>query len=216
MKLYVNKELVMPLGKQVSQMAHAYCAFVLGCYDFDKYQFKCSIDYINQLLINSEICFIDYLGMQNADIKIIDQAHTVFNKPTFTTAIKLTYEELNFSKYCSNPHQISEETDVRMILIVNKAYRKKQNKLDFLKESSMYYAHGLINILKEFNVHNQYYDIILRWVTGSFAKITLNSDDLMNSYNDIDCIQQNKEGYVLLGPLLKIQQTELINKLRLL
>lgn len=212
MQLLINSELSMPLGKQVSQMAHAYCAFVLGCYNFNQHQFKCKKEDLQNLLINSQISYILSSQMQEASIQIVDNAHTVFKEPTLTTALNLTDNELQLTAYQHNSHVEQSNTDVRMVLIVDKSYRKGINKQHFLKESSLTYAEGLIPILENLKDHKIHLNTIMQWVQGSFAKITLNCENIKDIPISTQYLSYQKEGYLLLGPLYKKEQELILPK----
>lgn len=215
MRLQINQEISMPLGKLVSQMAHSYCALVLGCFDFNTLSFRCNIDHLINAIKESEISLSSIQEMNQSTIQIVDQAHTVFNHPTLTTALMLTNDELNQFDFKPHTHEVTSHTDVRMIMIVNQQYRKSINKSCFIAESSQLYAKYLIQLLMNLKENNDIpRDNLMQWCNGSFAKITLNSNDTELSQKlTIPFLEYNS--YIIVGPISKEQQG-ILSQLKLL
>lgn len=219
MNLYVNNALNMPLGKLISQIAHAQCAVVLGCYDFEHKRFKVHPDTLYSALNTTHIEYVNVQNMQENIIRIVDQAHTVFDKPTLTTSIHLSDSEIDHLHFQHNEFEATESTDIRMILIAEKSFRKSMNKQVFIKQASLAYAYHLIQLLTFFDSLTQHQQhCLMQWSKGTFAKITLNATtEDIQQLRFVPYTYQISllEGMLVLGPDSK-DQFEVVNHLKLL
>lgn len=185
--LKLRKDLGMPLGKEVSQCAHAMGALVLGCFDFNKRQWK-SVAAKTLFTSGDESLWTNALTIVNVeqpcilpdcDIVIVDQGHTVFKGvPTPTVGLCLEGATKVLLGFSENAHEPTT-TSVRMVLAVNKSYMRA-NKATFLKSAVVLYTRQIIRSLVSFaegELSKEEEEAFLAWCQGAFAKISLVGDE---------------------------------------
>lgn len=173
----VRNDLGMPLGKLIAQGGHAAGAILLGAYDFKQERWKNQIPELAsyqkqsiQIQLGSEV------AMSGADVVIEDQGHTVFNVPTKTAAAFISPEQKQALGWQPNPFTPST-TDVRMVMVVNKAYRKSLPKPEQISQGIQVLALACLNALKQYAYSELEVKAYMKqWAQGSFAKIVLNAE----------------------------------------
>lgn len=165
-----------PLGKVVAQTAHALCAVVLGSFDFNKNQWKTPL--AKSLWQTLDVsCFDIALSSEapaDACVVIEDQGHTVFDKPTITTAAKVDTALLNAISFKPHPHNLQSEVNYRMVLVSDKSKRKSVPKQEFIKRATLAYAKSLAYWLTHIDsLDAEELHALNNWINGSFGKIAL-------------------------------------------
>lgn len=171
----------MPRGKIIAQASHALSSFVLGCFDFESFEFR-QKEKIAELI--SEISSTEIISLSDDDFKqkdfliqIEDHGRTVFKGvPTLTTGLDCgleLQEKFGFIKNCFEDSK-EEQLSVRLVHLVNKSYARQ----DFNKaicDCVVLQSKHLIEFMhnKEFSKSQDF----LSWAKGSFGKIVLVSDE---------------------------------------
>lgn len=171
----------MPRGKVIAQASHALSSFVLGCFDFNSFEFRKPqrIEELMQEISRTEIIPLsdDEFKREKFLIEIQDHGRTVFKGvPTLTTGLLCdsgVEEKFGFIKNSFEDSK-EEQLSVRLVHIVNKSYARK----DFNKSISdcvILQSKHLIEFMqnKEFAQSEDF----LSWAKGSFGKIVLVSDE---------------------------------------
>lgn len=210
--LKLRKDLNMPLGKEVSQCAHAVGALILGCFDFNKRQWK-TVAAKTLFTSGDSSLWVDAIKivsvdqpciMPECDIVIVDQGHTVFKGvPTPTVGLCMSAESKNLLGFSENSHE-PVSTSVRMVMAVNKTY-VRANKETFLKSAVVLYAKQIIRSLMGLasgTLTEEESSAFLAWCQGAFAKITLvgnaeSVSDVRSALAEVSahnyCIQSNAD-----------------------
>ena len=173
----------MPLGKIASQAGHALGAFVLGCFDFEKKDWKTPAarscfsnpDLAESLPTAVKMEYGPEAELEGADVMIVDQGHTVFKGvPTKTVGLFINQNTKLVMNFGDNPYTPSETT-VRMTAIINKTAVRKDKQAAIFNIMAAYGLHT-IHVLNQYRAGElspAQVDDLLAWTTGSFAKITL-------------------------------------------
>lgn len=168
-RIGIRDDLNMPLGKEVSQCAHALCAYLLGLRDPVAGAWRVPPEEIDEMIRTMKIERVPHDSMSDATIVIRDAGHTVFNGvPTVTTCLFADPDP----RYVPNAHEDGAPTDIRMVLCATKEFRRGQGKGFLHSAVSAYGNHLRAAIDGAFGERQEWLD---RWCSGSFAKITLNS-----------------------------------------
>lgn len=216
----IRNDLNMPLGKIASQAAHAVGAFVLGCFCFDKKDWKTPaatscFGNPNLAQMIPEAIKLEHTAeeaLNGADVMIIDQGHTVFKgQPTKTVGLFIEHRTKMVMDFSENPYTPSETT-VRMTAVVNKLLVRKDKNQAVFDIVSAYAQHiiATLNAYRDGKLTAEQEEDLLAWCSGSFAKITLvgNAETLQacaQLKTDTPVLQQSYgENVQVLGPAKKV------------
>ena len=213
-KIGIRNDLNMPLGKEISQCAHALCAYELGIYNKQEECFRIEEAELEKSLKEFSLEKMSEDDMKSALIVIQDAGHTVFNGvPTVTTCLFST----DLKGYQQNEHELSAPTETRMVLCVTKECRKKLKK-EFFKLAVASYAQHLQKALKSSEPNQKKW--MKAWTGGAFAKITLSAsiDQIQGlTTENLPCaVTKIQEGMFVLGPAPKSELEPFTGMMRLL
>lgn len=184
--LKTNSNKRVPNGKLAAQSAHACMAGFLSL--FERSENKLIPLKENKPLIEAFVnnkIEIEYLPIKEKDlesvleeenlIKIIDQGRTVFREPTLTTMIKMP-KGYTYNQYIDCGAEQNERYRSKQTIIINKPEIKdKWEMFEVVTESSMKSLYSFLNKELELELKEEG---LKAWISGAFAKITLQPTDV--------------------------------------
>lgn len=203
--LKTNSNKRVPNGKLAAQSAHACMAGFLSL--FERTENKLIPLKENKPLIeafaNNKV-EIEYLPIKEKDldsiiqeenlIKIIDQGRTVFREPTLTTMIKMPKGYI-YNQYVDCAAEKDERYKSKQTIIINKAEIKdKWEMFEVVTESSMKSLYSFLNEELELELKEEG---LKAWISGAFAKITLQPSDLTIEELKEKLLNQTEVGFVV-------------------